>query len=194
MPARGVRVAVLGLFVGLAVAATRAAEDDPLPTLRQLCLDTPAVVVAVPTDPATPLRFRVQSVLRGPLKVGDTVAPVGLQAEQVRTRDESNRIEGKPRSRLVAAALLFLERRAGGAWKLVPGGLRFCTDDGTVLAPVDRRGTLKAREEARWTVVVARVRDDLASLEQLESYRRLGRPGRRVQALLGWVQKRKAEF
>src|SRR5262245_1814767 len=113
MPARG--AALLGLLV--AVAAARAA-DDPLPTLRQLCLDTQAVVVAVPTDPATPLRFRVQSVLRGPLKVGDTIAPSGLKAEQVRTRDESNRIEGKPRSRLVAAALLFLERDAGGAWKL----------------------------------------------------------------------------
>src|SRR5262245_26237662 len=114
MPPRGVRVASLGLLVGLAVAATRAADEDPLPTLRQLCLDTPAVVVAVPTDPATPLRFRVQSVLRGPLKVGDTIAPTGLQADKVQTRDESNRIEGKPRSRLVAAALLFLERGAGG--------------------------------------------------------------------------------
>src|SRR5262245_6320875 len=61
MPHRVVSLAVLGLLVGLAAAQTP--RDEPLPPLRQLCLDAPAVVLAVPTDPVTPLRFQVQSVL-----------------------------------------------------------------------------------------------------------------------------------
>src|SRR5581483_7157439 len=125
---------------------------------------------------------------------GAAIAPAGLVADRVRTLDTANLIEGKPRPRRVVAALLFLERDAGKGWKVAHGGLRFCSDDGTTLAPVDPRGTLKAREGARWTAVVARVREDLAALAQLEHFRRIGRPQRRAQALLGWVRQRKGEF
>ncbi len=192
MPPRLFSLAVLGLLV--AHAAAQPPRDEPLPPLRQLCLDAPAVVLAAPTDPLTPLRFQVQSVLRGPLRAGETIAPAGLQPGLVRTRDESNLVEGKPPPRRIAAALLFLERAGTGGWRIIPGGLRLCGEDGTVLAPVDRKGTLKPRDDARWTVVVARVRDDLAAIDQLEAFRRIGRPNRRVQALLGWVQKHKQEF
>jgi hypothetical protein len=194
MPPRLASFVLLGSLMGLLAADTRAPVDEPPPALRRLCLDAPAVVLAVPADPMTPLRFRVQEVLRGPLEVGAMISPAGLQADRVRTLDHANLIEGKPRPRRIVAALLFLERDAGKGWRVLPGGLRFCGDDGTTLAPADRRGTLQAREEGRWTAVVARVREDLAAVEQLENYRRIGRPQRRVQALLGWVRQRKGVF
>lgn len=183
------------LLVGLLGADTRKPDDDPPVPLRRLCIDAPAIVLGVPLDPVAPKRFRVQAVLRGSVKVGEEIAPEGLTAARVQTFEEPNVAEGKPRPRRIATALLFLEPSASGkGWRLAAGGMRCCSEDGATLAIVNRRGSLAVQENTRWVGVVSRVRQDLAAVEQLEGYRRLGRPARRVQAMLSWVQERKSEF
>lgn len=179
-------VLLLLLSAGLVPAA-----DAPLP-LRRLCLDAPLVVLAAPVDPITPTRFRVQAVLKGSVPTADTLAPTNLAADRVRSFDAPDFAERKPRPRHVARALLFLEPHGKG-WKLLPGGLRFCTDDGRLLALNDK-GSLDVQDKLRWAAVLTRARDDLATLDQLQAYRRVGRPARRVQALLGWIQEHKGEF
>src|SRR5262245_38674374 len=117
-----IRVAFVVLVLVPALRADGRGRDGDLPpSLRRLCIDAPAVVLAAPVDPLTPLQFRVQSTLRGSLRPGETIAPGGLIAKQVQTSDEPNVAGGKPRPRGVASVLLFLEPgEAGKGWKLLP--------------------------------------------------------------------------
>src|SRR4051812_44326979 len=106
-----------------ALLAGHAAASPSVP-LRQLCIDAPVVVMAVPVDPLTPIRFRVTAVLRGKgIAVNDEVAPASLTPQRARTFDESS--TGKPRPRHVERALLFLQP-GGEGWSLVKDGFRFC--------------------------------------------------------------------
>jgi hypothetical protein len=180
------------VILGGARGEVKTPAEDAVP-LRRLCLDATAVVLAVPIDPVTPTRFRVLAALRGPLKADETVAPAGLDPELVRSFEDPDLAQKKPRPRRVTQALLFLEPYGKG-WKVPPGGVRMCGGDGKTVGPSGPRGAMEARPGMRWSVVVNRVRDDLAALEQLNAYRRIGRPSRRAEALMGWVQARKAEF
>jgi hypothetical protein len=188
------RLIVLASLPALILGAARGEVkvEDPVP-LRRLCLGVAAVVLAEPLDPVTPTRFRVLASLRGPLKAGEPVAPAGLDPELVRSFEDPDLAQKKPRPRRVTQALLFLEPDGKG-WKVPPGGARMCGEDGQTVAPTGPRGAMEARRGVRWSVVVTRVREDLAALEQLNAYRRIGRPSRRAEALMGWVQARKAEF
>lgn len=183
--------------VTLAVAVTGVTTLHAAPTVRvrDLCIQAPVVVLAVPLDPVAPVKFRVSSVLHGKgLSAGDEVAPTGIDAAQVRTFDPPNVVEGSPRPRRVAHALLFLEPSAGGGWTLLRGGFRFCTDDGRTLVPTGEQAAVELDPATRWPLLVRRVRDDVADVDQLLGYRRIGRPQRRAQALLGWVRERRGEF
>jgi len=194
-PPRRLAAAFFLLLAGAVAADTVIVAEPPVP-LRQLCIDAPVVVLAAPADPVTPTRFRVQQVLRGAgVKAGELIDPAGLTAEQVRASEDPNLAPGKGRPRRVAFALLFLRPGEGGkGFGLLRGGMRACTEEGRYLAPEGPRWKLTAQEGTRWPVVVARVRQDLQALEQLDGYRRIGRPTRRVQALLGWVRQRKGDF
>src|SRR4051794_13199095 len=78
-------------------------------TLRKLCIDAPAIVLAEPVDPITPTRFKVLLTLRGKgLRPGQIVAPVGLTAREVQTFVEIDAKTGKGRPRRINQALLFL--------------------------------------------------------------------------------------
>ncbi|MFO0843178.1 MAG: hypothetical protein U0797_12410 [Gemmataceae bacterium] len=190
------RLIVLPTLAALALGAARgevkAPLEGPVP-LRRLCLDAAAVVLAEPLDPVTPTRFRVLSSLRGPLKADEALAPAGIDPELMRSFEEPDLAQKKPRPRRVTQALLVLEPNGKG-WKVPPGGVRMCGEDGKTVAPAGPRGAMEAQPGTRWSVLVTRVRDDLAALEQLSAYRRIGRPSRRAEALMGWVQVRKAEF
>lgn len=160
---------------------------------RSLCLQAPAVVLATPLDAETPLRFRLTAVLRGKgLQPGEEIAPTGLDAARVRSFDAPNVADGTPRPRRIRQVLLFLEPTAGGGWAILPGGFRLCSDDGRTLAPTGQG--VEPDPETRWPLLLRRVRDDVAALDRLASYRRLGRPNRRVQALLGWVREHRGEL
>src|SRR5687767_2756069 len=104
------------------VAPAAPAAEAPVP-LRQLCVESPLVVLATPVDPAVPTRFRVTQVLRSAgarPAVGDVLAPEGLDPAKVRT---ITRTSDRPRTRAIEQALLFLEPRDGGrAWRLRPTG------------------------------------------------------------------------
>lgn len=180
------------MVLGAARGEVKTTAEDPVP-LRRLCLDTAAVVLAEPLDPVTPTRFRVLATLRGPLKADETVAPAGLDPELVRSFEDPDLARKKPRPRRVTQALLFLEPDGKG-WKVPAGGARMCGEDGQTVGPTGPRGAMEARKGVRWSVVVTRVREDLAALEQLNGYRRIGRPSRRAEAIMGWVQARKGEF
>ncbi|MFO0880526.1 MAG: hypothetical protein U0840_24535 [Gemmataceae bacterium] len=177
------------------IAGAAPAETEPLPSLRRLCIDAPVVLLAAPVDPLTPVEFRVSVSLRGGLLPGETIRPQGLTAEQVRSFDEPDPMTKKPRPRRIAQALLFVEPMAGGkGYRLLPGGLRLCAEDGTYLVPTAKGDGMVPAPALRWPVVALRVKHDLASLDQLQSYRRIGRPARRVEALLSWIQERRGDF
>lgn len=161
--------------------------------LRRLCIDAPTVVLAVPLDPLVPTQFRVLSCLRGKVPAETILAPVGLTAEQMTSYEEPDLARKKPRPRQIAQALLFLEQHKK-EWRLLPGGLRMCGEDRVTVAPIGPNGQLRALSGVRWSVLVNRVRQDLTAVDQLNAYRRIGRPARRTEALLGWIQARKAEF
>src|SRR4051812_23642933 len=79
------------------------------PSLRELCIRAPAVVLARPADPHSPTSFVVTAVLRGKgVAVGDTVSPRGLAAKDVRSSDAIDPETKKPRLRRIESALLFL--------------------------------------------------------------------------------------
>jgi hypothetical protein len=168
-------------------------------TLRKLCIDTPVIALAAPLDPTTPTRFKVLLPLRGKgLRVGQTLAPAGLTARDVQTFEEPETRSGKPRPRRISQALLFLTN--GETPRLILGGLRLCTEDGQVLAPVatgfstQKTTSLEVRPRLNWWRVVARVRSDIATVDRLQAYRRFTRPHRRAQALLDWVRRHRGEF
>ena len=63
-------VAVAGLLAG------RASADQPPGSLRKHCIDAAHVLLVEPTDPVTPMRFKVLLVLRGKrYRPGQVVAP-----------------------------------------------------------------------------------------------------------------------
>lgn len=187
------------LVLGVVVTGELRAEPapaTPLPVpLRKLCLDATAIVLAVPVDPLQPTRFQVQKSLRGPLQPGETIAPSSLKPEQVASFEDPDLAEKKTRPRRIQQALLFLEPGpTEGSWQLLPGGLRFSGEDGKLLAWIPERSRMMVLPEMRWPVMLARVQRDLADLEQLRSYRRIGRASRRVEAMLGWIRDRRNDF
>lgn len=195
MPVRLVACVVLVWVAAPSLFAEDMREEELEIPLRRLCIDAQGIVLASPIDPMTPTQFRVVSVLRGELREGELIAPQGLDPARVRTFEDAAVSEKKGRPRRITQALLFLERsRAGKGWRLMRQGIRLCSESGQMLAPTASHGTMQVQPSLRWSVVVERVRQDLAALEKLEGYRRIGRPGRRVQAMLSWVKERKAEF
>jgi hypothetical protein len=173
--------------------------DEHRPTLRKLCIDAPFAVLAEPVDPVTPTRFKVVLVVRGKgIRAGQELAPAGLAASDVKTFDDKDLETGKFRPRRISQALLFLS--GPDELRLLPGGLRLCTEDGRVLVPTDgrvagtKRPPLEVQPKLRWQALLARVREDVASVDQVRAYRRLGPPQRRMRALLDWIQRRRGEF
>jgi hypothetical protein len=171
-------------------------------SLRKLCIDTPTIVLAEPADPTKPEDFKVLVVFRGKnLRPGQILTPEGLTAGALRSFDELNLDTRKPRPRQISQALLFLG--GGRSRRIILDGLRLCTEDGRVLAPdttiarpfgSSERVKLVVRPRLRWQDLLARVRADVAAVDQVMAYRRLARPQRRTQALLDWVQRHRGDF
>ena len=185
------------LLVALAFLPAGLARGDS-PSLRKLCIDAPTIVLADAVDPIAPTRFKVLLVLRGKgLRPGQVLAPVGLTTRAMQTFDETDPETGKPRPQRISQALLFLTGDVSP--RIMTNGMRLCTEDGRVLAPPSgeserKKPPFEVRPRLRWSEVIARVRGDVAAVDQVQAYRRLNRPQRRTQALLDWVERRKGDF
>jgi hypothetical protein len=191
-----------------AVIAPPRSEPAPPPSLRELCVQAPVVVLARPIDPVTPTRFTVLSVLRGKgIGPGSKLIPQGLAEKDVKSYDEVNPQTKKPRPRLIDQALLFLEpvetkgERSG--YRVLEAGFRLCTSDGRVLVPAAALNEkdkakdgerLRVVKDAEWPAIVRRVRADLRSIDHLYAIRDHARPGQRTRGLLDWIEKRRADF
>src|SRR5438094_588236 len=153
----------------------------PTPTLRELCIQAPVVVLARPVDPITPTQFTVLAVLRGKeVKVGQRLAPAGLVEKKMQSFDQVDPNTGKPWPRRIDQALLFLQPGKSTEKKpfaVMPAGYRLCTDDGRVLVPVEilaeRISTERLHhgpqvaEKVTWAALLVRVRTDLAAVDRL---------------------------
>jgi hypothetical protein len=194
MPPRLATLAVVAVLAGSVVRG-----DETRPSLRKLCIDAPVVVLAQPVDPVVPTRFKVVLVVRGKgIRAGQDLAPAGLTAADVKTFDDKDPETGRFRPRRISQALLFLT--GGASPRLLPGGLRLCTEDGRVLVPAKAKkpgasiAALEVQSRLLWVALLNRVRTDVASVEQLRAYRRLGPPQRRTRALLDWIRQRRGDF
>lgn len=172
----------------------------PPPTLRELCIRAPHVVLARPADPHSPTRFTVLAVLRGKdLRAGEKLTPMGVTAKQVQSFDEVDPRTRAPRPRKVGLALLFLEPARSNSehssYRVVQAGFRLSTDDDRVLTPsTEKGGGPQVVPGVRWAALVETVRSDLAAVDRLRAARRLARPAHRVRALTDWVQRRRGEL
>ena len=156
------------------------------PPLRAWCVDAATIVVAVPLDPRTPVRFRVTQTLRGQVKPGSVLAPGGLAGVAMQTYDEPDfETDGKPRPRRCTQALLFLDAQHSIL------ALRLCTEDGRVMAL--RQGVLQL-VETRWPVLLQRVVSDVATVDRLQGDCRLADPDKRAAAILGWIERHREDF
>jgi len=156
------------------------------PPLRAWCVDAATIVVAVPLDPQTPVRFRVTQTLRGQVKPGTVLAPAGLTPAAMQTYDEPDfETDAKPRPRRCTQTILFLDA------KQALQALRLCTDDGRVMAL--REGKLQL-VEARWPVLLQRVAADVATVDRLKGYCNLAAPDKRTAAILGWIERHREDF
>ncbi len=188
------------LLAALGPAETKELLHPP-PTLRELCINAPVVVLARPVDPVTPTRFDVLTVLRGKerVKVGQRLAPVGLVEKDMTSFDEADPDTKKPRPRRIDQALLFLQP-GEGSLTVLRTGFRLCTEDGRVLLPAAALGEaasslpLHVADGITWAALLRRVRADVAAVDRLHMLRRLGRPAERTRGLLDWVEKRRTEF
>jgi hypothetical protein len=189
------------LALSLLLAAAPIVDDPAPPSLRELVLRSPDIVLATPLDPENPEKFRVVDILRGTnLKRGTTIAPA-LSAYRVKTFDPPVPPAIVPPPRRIALALLFLGPPTEGARPLTPAGLRLCTDDARVLVPVSAdasepapiRYLLEVRDDS-WNAVIFQVRRDARVIDQLMNIRRIQRPEPRVQSLLAWVRQHGREF
>jgi hypothetical protein len=192
------------LLAALAPAESVEMIDRP-PSLRELCIEAPVVVLARPVDPANPMRLTVLDVLRGrDVKVGQRVNLTGLVEAQIQSFDTPDPQTRKPRPRHIDQVLLFLTHSKAAmkdAWAVLPAGFRLCSEDGRVLVPAsvapgqnNKMGPPQVADKVTWTALVGRVRADLAAVEQLQAARKLGRPVERTRRLLDWLQKRRTEF
>ncbi len=128
------RFATLGALAILLFGIGHAEGSQP--SLRKLCIDAGTIVLAEPLDPLTPTRFKVILVMRGKdVRPDQTLVPAGLTEADVKTYDEKDLETGKPRPRRISRRMLFLS--AGASSRLLPGGLRLCTEDGRVLVPTN---------------------------------------------------------
>jgi len=189
----------------IAALATAAEAPKSPPTLRELCIRAPLVVLARPVDPYLPNRFTVTAVLRGKgVKVDDELLPQGLSELAVRSFDGIDPETKKPRPRRVEAALLFLERaKASGKhspFRVLPVGYRLCTDDDRVLTPApvvlddDKGPQLFVASSVKWADLLRVVRGDVTAVDRLYAARKLPRPQQRVRALTDWLQRRRGEL
>jgi hypothetical protein len=153
-----------------------AGVDDP-PSLRALCIRAEVIAFAVPSDAASPVRFRVREVIRG---TSTPEIDIGLRPEVVRAFDPpAPDGDGKPRPRLFEQGLLFLD----GKGKLL--GLRLVTEDGRVMG---LGGNGKVRDlPSRWPELVARARRDVAEVDRLRRWRALRPNQKKAAALEGWI-------
>jgi hypothetical protein len=203
------RFALLVLALGLLPAPLRA-QDLPQLSLRELTIRATAVVLAEPAEPTRLERFKVIRALRGGVKEGEVLAP-NLSRYFVRRFDDPVPPRRRPQPRRFARALFFLAAGTSspGPRKLVPSGVRFCTDDGRVLAPIPGRSTdlihnlkdytialydVDVRPRHDWNTILAYVRADVAVVQHVAALRRLARPERRVRALLNWAERHRHEF
>lgn len=186
----------MSLFCALLAAVTTApATDDPLPSLRQLCVEAPIVVLAEPVVPAAPTHFKVVRSLRGEVRPGTVVRAVNLSLSEVTGFDPPDTVGGRPRPWRFTQALLFLKgpkETLEGGFDLLPGGLRLCTHDGRVMSADALGRRVTVRGGSRWAGVVRQAQEDVATADAVRGYRRLGRPERRSQALLAWAESQRA--
>jgi hypothetical protein len=191
---------VLTLMLG--APADIASDELAVLPFRELVIRSAHVVLAVPLDPVNPDKFRVVEVLRGrELKRGSLVAP-DLTRYEARTFDPPVPPITEPQPRRIALALLFLgpQSAKGKGVPLVPGGLRFCTEDARVLAPVIHREALRpARytlevQDTSWPQLLFQTGRDAAEVERLFAGKQLSRPEQRRNALLDWVRRHRRDF
>jgi hypothetical protein len=186
----------------LALVAVPGVFAKPLPTLsaRRLTIHAQTVVLASPSKPTAPTRFRVLEVFRGQgLKPGDTPAiEPGMHDLDVY---QDGMVLPEDRCH-VEQALLFLGPNCGTPeqprFEPVPSGLRFWTREQTLLIPRQVRNpgryVMVAAGEANWPGLVRQVRLDSAAVDQLQHARDLPPSRQRTRALLAWVERHRHDF
>jgi hypothetical protein len=185
-------------LVALVPFALLGAGEAPTPSVRELAIRAPVVIVGEPNDPVAPKGFKVREVLRGRgLKRGEMLSSVSFGGHALPSFDPPVPPRHTRKARRVARFLLFLEPTAGAAserhFRVLPGGLRALAEDGRVLAPRPAGGggyTLEAEPGVNWSLLLAQVRSDVASVDRLLAVRGLAREERRNAALLAWVEGR----
>ncbi len=200
--------AALALY---AVSSTRAEMGRngfaPGLPVRELTVRSDAVVVAVPAGPAHPDQFRVRRVLMGlGLKDGDILMVDGLSSYDLTippSEGDAHRKTARP-----AEVLLFLgpptADPANPRRTLVESGLRIRTAEGTVyhldhehskhLLSSNEYYLAPYRASVRWEDLVQKVAADAAEIRHIRSLKAISDPHRRNEALLDWVERRRAEF
>jgi hypothetical protein len=200
-----VRYIVSALFLTVVFGLLGSVRGEELPQFspRELVVQADTVVRAAALEEFAPKRFRVLEVLRGTgLRVGDTLAFDDLAPHDLQIHEENLPPGQKPRLRRIAQALLFLappdDKGPQRRWRPALSGLRFWTEDGLVLVPEQLRNPgpyfMTVRPEADWDALVRQSRQDCLEFGRLMTLKGEGRPGPRCRALLGWVERHRAEF
>jgi len=197
----------LNCFLGIALASLGLAEVHvwhPQPTLpiRQLIITSETVVVAKPTDPSAPGRFKAVRILLGTaLKEGEVFEIDDPAAYEYSMSPDIG--APNPRPARMTEALLFLQPKKGegrtARFPVMPWGLRMVTVQGDVYYPEERfhpKGyTLRPyREEMRWNELVRKTEADAAEIHHIRSLKEIYDPHRRNMALLHWIKCRGRDF
>ncbi len=185
-----------------AFAVIRVARIEPGAPVRELTVQSTTVLVAVPTNPTIPGRFKVLRVLSGSgRKVGDV-----FDIDDFSSYDLKFLADEKDRERIavqVAEVLLFLGPDNSGSSSqgpaLVPSGLRVLGRDGTVYYVRHwqyRKDYFLSPCQAGmgWDELIRKTEADAAEVHHIRSLKKIDDPHRRNLALLDWIDRHGREF
>jgi hypothetical protein len=171
-------------------------------SIRILTVEADVIVEGDPVVSASgifPLRYRVGSVLKG---------PVSLLGQELILKDDDHLYnmsrqswmrDNQPLPR-ITTALLFLRNPPDGreGYALVASGIRALADDGTVLVPSQAINPgpyhLSPTKDQNLVAMIAQVQQDLPVVEHLRSLKDIPDRTKRNQAIFGWIEDHKKDF
>ncbi len=195
------------LLLVIALLQTLSAYMYDPASLRSLAIDASLIIEGEPVgaEPGImPEKFKVSQVLKGEGHLTGTTIKIIDQGELKLTsfweRDEL----GKPVTRGITKALLFLTESKDADGKpthvLLLSGIRAISSKGEVLLPVQFMNpgplTLSTAFEGMhgWDEIIARVRDDMPKIERILAMEKIADPAERNRVVLAWIKSHKDEF